>query len=462
MGPAAAFLSRLDRWADPGRRGAILRGSAGWFGALLWGLPAIAFAWRVFAGRPDRPLLGTGVLLGSAVLAALTLGWVRGWRRRPDPYALARAADARLGSRELVLTATDILLTRREGLFAGSVVERAQSAVQELGNVPRPRVAWTRPPMRRLAGALFLSWLLLWLPSAAGGLFGPDRPGVAPGAASTERALQEGGSRTDGTGVGKDGSGRLALDARTDRKLYLFGEEVQLDVTVVTQSELSGDLPLILSVRVDGRNIGAIRLDRRVSRRAGARVQERHPLTPLLRAAGLYEPGVHSLEVHAHADTPPGDPSLDVDVPPSSFRIGENVEKQRRQATARRPKPPPPAKDSKSKRAGRSPKKQKRRPRPSPQKGAGRSAPAPKAKERPYVVEPLFAGNQTTKRKVRVFDRGKTEGEPPPSKTPRSQSPRRRYRKLDLERWKRMPLGGKERRIVATYFRRLTGGEADH
>ncbi len=462
MESAAAFLKRLGRSAGPGRRRFVFAAALSSFGLLLWAMPVAAFGWRATWGRPDRPLLITAWLLGLTGVFALVLGLMRAWKRRPEPYALARAADVRLGSEELVLTATDVLLTDAKSLFTGSVVRLAERAMENLEPESRPRMPWVLPPLRRLGGALFLSWLVLWVPSASHGLFGPERSGVEPGATAATDSPKD----TEGAGSGTSDAGgqgpRLSLTSRTDRKLYLFGEEVQLDVTVSTLQELPRDLPLVVSVHIDGREIGSFPLDRGASRHSGAQSQERHPLTPLLRAAGLYQPGIHKLEVRALADTPPGEKPITLDAPPSSFRIAENVEKQRRPTTASRPKPPPLPKDSKSKRAGRSPKKEKRRPKPSPKKGAGKSAMPPKAKEKPYVVEPLFAGNQTSKRKVRVFDRAKTEGEPPPSRTPDARSSKRNYRKLDLQRWKRMPLRGRERRIVETYFRRLTGGEADH
>ena len=461
MGSAAALLNRLDRWAGPGLRRSMFTAALSSFGVLLWGLPVAAFLWRAAWGRPERPFLVTASLLGLTLVLAFASGLTRAWRRRHDPYALARAADVQLGSEELILTATDVLLTDVKSLFSGSVVRSAEKAVENLEPATRPRTSLVLPPFRRLAGAVFLAWLVLWLPSASRGLFGSERPGADPGAAAAEDTPED--SEAAGAGASKEGreGPRLSLASRTDRKLYLFGEEVQLDVTVATLRDLSRDLPVVLSIRVDDREVGSFPLDRPIGRRAGTLSRERHPLTPLLRAAGLYEPGVHKLEVRARADTPPGERPITLDAPPSSFRIAENVEKQRRSTAARRPKPPPPDKDSKSKRAGRSPKKEKRRPKPSPKAGFGRSAVPPKAKEKPYVVEPLFAGNQTKKRKVRVFDREKTAGEPPPSKTPEAESPRRRYRKLDLQRWRRMPLRGRERRIVETYFRRLTGEEGD-
>ncbi|MGB9611554.1 MAG: hypothetical protein ACPL7M_11335, partial [Bryobacteraceae bacterium] len=95
-------------------------------------------------------------------LAAAWTGW-RVWRRRPDPYCIAQAADRALGMRDLLATAWYL---RRQGVppapLVPIIVERAESACAG-ADVRRavPLWRWSRPATAAvaafaLAAALFV------------------------------------------------------------------------------------------------------------------------------------------------------------------------------------------------------------------------------------------------------------------------------------------------------------------
>jgi hypothetical protein len=93
-------------------------------------------------------------------------------------------------------------------------------------------------------------------------------------------------------------------------------------------------------------------------------------------------------------------------------------------------------------------------PQPSPQAG-GEDAPAPPSPTpaQPFVVEPLFAGDEESERETRVYDRDPVTTEKPAPERPKDAE--RAYERGAETDILKVRLGGREERVVRRYLEAL-------
>ena len=71
------------------------------------------------------------------------------------------------------------------------------------------------------------------------------------------------------------------------------------------------------------------------------------------------------------------------------------------------------------------------------------------------MVEPLFSGDETSRRKVDVYDRELEDAAPDLPEAPRAEPRRRRYERMAEAEMQRLQLDGRERRAVRRYLEAL-------
>lgn len=319
------------------------------------------------------------------------------------------------------------------------------------------------PHFKRIAVACLLTLLILLLPSFGFGGAGGNHASASGAIRDGGEAASEddGSARTEDRDVKRDLDGKIEVTVTTNRSVYLLGEAIELTVQVKAREPLPGEVAVAIAVLANGE--WPLRFDLPwvlptvpdETRTATFAIEEP------LRAIGQYRRGLLTLDTDVVVKDEAGPLSGAAPGNRVIVEIAENTERQRTihpQEAAKQPKPrPQPESEKKPKDDTENQRREseKKAPRPAPTDGP---PPLGEIKANPFVVEPLFAGDQTSEREVLVYDRDKVdaEGERPPD-PPVSETSRAYMRGQETEIIK-VPLPVIERTIVRRYLDALRGG----
>ncbi len=439
------------------------------FDLLVFLLPIVALIVRLESGPGLAAIPAFLVLVSAAVLAATAFALIRVLAGRGDPLLAARELDRMGDSAELFVTAAELEPRRPDSPLFPLLLARAEAALAGLrGRRPRPR--FLLPALRRDLVFLLLTFLVLIAPALPSGWLGPrTRPGVekgsgergqgAPGTTAEERARSAGEAAY---GL----AGRLEVRAVSDRALYFLGEEIEL-ILVFEAREPLGDRAVEVVLLIDGEVEMALPLpdDFALPGEAGATSEARFRLRERLKLVDRYRRGLLALDARVRPEDDE-DPDAAVAANRVLVQIAENSERvQARRPTplAEDPKKQKPKKDEKPEKDRDQDQKPnenndpERRPKPVPSRGEG-DLPPEDLPAKDYVVEPLFSGDETSKRKVNVYDRNLEDAAPERENPGRGDPPRRRYERMVEAEMRKLGLGGRERRAVRRYLDALQPG----
>ena len=460
---AGADVEIQRRW----RR--ILRGAAcerfalafGRWLSSLGGLIVLGQAGAMVLGREPAGLVGPGWAAAGllALVAALAAAPPRGAARR----RLARTWDRGVGARGALLAATHLL---DEG---GGSPRLAPLVLSEAGALPAGPLHAERPPAVSLStagGWLCLSFLLLLLPPAAS----PRSPEEA--LRSAWNAVMDGLGRTSGEEERNEEEApregldrRIVLELRTNKTVYLMGEEILVTARVKTRALLAEAQTLKLRLGVadglpfpdQGLGEGFRPVDFPgpvvLAGEAGAEARVVLPIKGFLNAADIYRPGLYTLEARAVSLGPDG---ADLGAVVSN-RVTIQVAWNREHNRYRQPSP---VKNEQKKRAPRARKKPKRDSR--GQKGRKTPAPGPPEREpqvklKSHAVKPLLSDGPEVLKDVNVFERERG-GDLPPRREKRPPAERDlppTFIRRQVEMLRRYSFSPEERRLVRLYFGQL-------
>ncbi|MAG55583.1 MAG: hypothetical protein CMJ83_04755, partial [Planctomycetes bacterium] len=314
-------------------------------------------------------------------------------------------------------------------------------------------------------GLVALSLLLPTVPSPARiGASGPLAVSRTEPPANGGRSVGpggEGGGAARGTAKRPDASELARFEIRTDRKIYLLGEDIRLTAVLRPKAGVGRDVPLEVMIGVTdglpspdvGFGIGV----RPIAPGWSWTVPE-DPSTPPqsdtlvlngdLRRFGIYKVGLLTIQAWA---VPSDETHVEGGLVANTLtiQIAENRLKQR----IRKPNPVDFAKNPRKKKSD--PKKDKqgrgkrgdKKPRPGPKDRLER------AQRKAKAVKPLLTDGPRVEKEVEVFDRQRGGQAPRPRpRPPATETPARTFIKQEEEAIRRVPLTPRDRRVLKRYF----------
>ncbi|MCB1282614.1 MAG: hypothetical protein KDB18_13915, partial [Salinibacterium sp.] len=248
---------------------------------------------------------------------------------------------------------------------------------------------------------------------------------------------------------------------KTDRDVYLIGEEIPMRVRLRTLEPLPEGVALEAIAVVDGETLLRLPLDWTLPTEAGSELSTEIPMKVGLEAAGLYRRGLLTFDVHVRPRE--SRPGLGGSAPANrwTIQISENAEKLKTPMPAPvnqkpKPKPKPEREPDPERRPNEEEKKDPEKPEiPRPGEQPGPPPPAD-ISDVPFVIDPLFSGNETKEREIDVFDRDPVDAENPPPPQSRPRPKARSYEPLRLADIESLPLPARERGIVRRYLESIT------
>ena len=446
---ARVFLADLARLGRPSRFRAGLRSYVSAYDLTFLALPFLAIARRLAESGDPAPLRDGIVLLGLGlafpfIWAAVRIPW-----RRGDPFVTARTIDRVTNRDERFVTAVDVARKVDVIAMAELVVARAARELVQVRLPHRAVVPLGAPAWKRSLLAAILALMILFIPSFGEGLFGSRTKGkdARAGGAAPVPGDREGDATARGGALGL----KLKFAADTDRMVYVLGEDIDYRLSLTAITPLPKDVPVVIMLEVDGRSVMELPLAWKLPEAVGETISATLPLKALLERAGIYKPGLLTVEATLRPRVQSAAEGV-VSSGPTTIQISENVRKERLAAPERtqEPKPseekrdeprPEPKPDESSK---PEPKKPER-----PERG-GEDPPLPDAAAKPFVIEPLFAGDDTKERETRVYDRDRETADKPLPPTPEEAS--RDYEKGAEKPVGKIRLGAREERLVRRYL----------
>ncbi len=438
------------------------------FDGLILLAPVVAFFLRLEIGEVREPMsvlwkFGLIFLVVALVLAGLRLLSVK-----TNPRDAARRMDEMGGTQELFLTSADYLLGGKSSRLLPLLLARASVEMKTLSRAARPRMPIPLPAVKRDILAIALTVLVLMVPSFAHGALGPEDSSMASQKAGDDKEEEspfsgEEAGQTETLGL----QGKVKLRAHSDRKLYMLGDEITLILEIESLEPSPEGLEIGAVALVDGEvnMLLPLPLGTTLPQDVGGKLILRLKIKEQLKQHKRYRRGLLAIDPFVYAKNP--EPGYEGPVSGGRvvIQIAENAEKLRaktpsaakkKQKKKKQPKKP----KKKKKQTDKKPKadKKSKKPRQAPGK-----QPAPKdpgeIKSSPVVVQPLFSGDQTKKRKVRVFDRDKEKGSPPPGKNMSQEFKTRGYQRVEEAELQKLKLGTKERRLVRKYLDGIRKGK---
>lgn len=412
---------------------------------------------------PSQWQLQMALTLSWLVVGFTASGLLSALRWRVDPRVVARAFDDEFGTNDCVLSAVEQVGAPNPTPFHVLLMGRAQELLLNHPSDHAHPAPLRFPGLRHVLVAAFLVGLIWLAPSFGRGLLGePEGAGEHDLAASggnpdTNSDADATTSEAIGKGNPADSSwiDHATFTARTDRGTYLLGEEIHLFVKLLPEGEGQGDEPLVIVLTADGDKTQELPVEWELPLTEGLPLVADFPLVERLREMGCYSRGLLALDVsvHTRSEDPAG-----IRAERMTIQISENVEKQ--PTVAKSPVEPDPSQQKPQ------PKQQPpEKPEEPPNKPKGKSKdetasgpeppPLGEIDSKPVVVEPLFAGDERSRRRVRVYDREREESDrKKSSKTPKP-TPVKNFPSLPRRLSKKSALRGAERRVVRRYFERL-------
>ncbi len=427
---------------------------------LVLSAPFLAILVRMELGAVSDPLRVFTWLLATLLVFACTFSCARLFANRRDPLLAARSVDEMGKTKELFLTAADYVLKGRQSLFLPALLERATAQLPALEKAQRPHLEIPLIAFKRDMVALILTALILVVPSFAHGALGPEDEDQVASEDGEDQALLGAKGTVAGESSVLGFEGKVKIRVRSDQKLYFLGDEITLIVEVETLEPIPPDIRLGAVALVDGEANMPLPVgkDLVLPRAAGEKIELRMKIKERLKAIGRYRRGLLTIDPFLYAKTQA--PGFDGPAPGNRvvLQIAENAEKLRAKTPSsvkkqqkKKPKPKNKPKKKDNEKKPQQKKKQQKKPRPAPGKNPAAKPPG-ELKTKPFVVQPLFSNDQTKKRSVRVFDREKEKGTPPPSEPMRANLKTRGYEKVQETQLQKMKLGNQERRQVRTYL----------
>lgn len=431
---------------------------AGWFLACL-----VTGTWRLEAEA--RVLFW----LGGALLAG-TLGLVRHapWRRTDARFVeqLDRATDPS----GAVVTARRVPGLSNTQRYAPLVAHRLRSVA--LGVFPAARSSSARVIVALVAAVLIVVGSLLTSPLAAGTQGGEGASATSGGDAITQ---PEAAADDDGEAIasGTELADLVAVGIATARRIYLANEFIDLESQLRVRAGIGRRIRLqaILLVadgslspdRGFGPGVRPVVLPEPLELPAEASPEPHRwkvALDEILDALGMRQPGIITLEmtVFALGDAP--------DLPlggaistPWTIRIADNRSSQKAKQQA-------PTEPERKEEKGQEPEPESQSPEDQdPQSGGEETGPELGAPEdlgpieaNPEAVEAEVGAGPEIEKQVKVFERQRGPGAPPPPAPPRIEVTPSELEKQAREAFKRKDLPPRERRLLEAYFERLRGG----
>ncbi|MEE9392723.1 MAG: hypothetical protein V3W41_09480 [Planctomycetota bacterium] len=427
----------------------------------LFLLPLAALLYRLEFGRPQLPF--TGVFLGLILLAILLLFLAAFEFLRGHGQALtaAREADLELGGGERLLSAVETATLDRKGRLDPLLFRDAEQALNRLPTKRRPSRGFPWPPLRRIAVVVGLVLLILFVPAANSGRWGS----TSNKSASVYEGPKDDVVKGDEAAAGEEASagdfaGKVTVRAETDARLYLLGQEINLSLELKTLEPLPEGRRLKAVLVIDGSKRLELPLDWTLPTETGQRLEARWALKARLEEIERYESGLMSIEAYVFAAVQREDLKGPAAANGLLIQISENQERLRSKMprSAKKEKKPdtkPRRKRPKKERPNRPPQK-KKKPRAAAAPGPGEKPPE-KIESIEHVIEPLFAGDQKTKRKTRIFKRDLEDAPPlPPEEKKKARD--RAYSKGVEAEFRRIKLGDRERGLVRRYLDGLRPG----
>ncbi|MFT7619437.1 MAG: hypothetical protein ACI97A_003091 [Planctomycetota bacterium] len=432
------------------------------FDLLVLIAPIFAFFLRVEQGACESPFL-TGLMIVGGVLAlASLLALVRLLFEPRDPMVAAREVDQLGQTQEMFLTVADYVLKEKQSLFLPSLLERAEARLPSLATKKRPALRIPLFAFKRDVFAVILTVLVLMVPAFPKGLLGPkDKEQEAITAGADEANSNVAGEKPAETEI-LQFEGKVKVRVHSDKKLYFMGDEITLIVEVETLEPLPEGVMIGAVALVDGEANMPLPMPtgQMLPRLAGEKTVIRMKIRDRLKAIDRYRRGLLAIDPFIYAKTQ--EPGFDGPAPGNRIvlQIAENAEKLRaktptavkkKKQEKKKPKPKPQPKKKDNEKKPKEQKKPEKKPRQAPGKQPG-AKPPEKIEAKPFVVEPLFSGNKTKKRKVRVFDREKEKGATPPKAPTATGIKTRGYDEVEEAELKKLNLGNQERRLVRKYL----------
>jgi len=251
------------------------------------------------------------------------------------------------------------------------------------------------------------------------------------------------------------------FEIRTNQKVYLLGEPIELTAVLRPLADAGGSVPLDVVVGLSdglpsqdrGFGIGVRPVEAPWEwSLPGARdepLEDRVDLVPHLRRFQIYKVGLITIEAWV---APRGHEEGVVVGGLASNRVTIQIAENRRKLQVRKPEPT---------QKKRSPQNRKRTRQKDGNAEARRGASRPKqgkpdrmaaAKRKAQAVKPLLASGPTTEKEVEVFERERGGTAPPPPPVPLPEAPTRTFIKREEHAVKRLGLSPRERRLVRSYW----------
>ncbi len=403
---------------------------------------------------------------GWALAASVSTAY--GLLRRTDQPALRRDVATRMDRERsaggAVLAATWLAEGGTRSRLGAMVLRDADSVCSD----PEPRGSRPLPTswLGLALGLLCLSMLVPTLPlgdlfgagvDASSATQGSADPSPVPGAEVPGLTEPSGGSPAPPP----DLSEVARFEIRTNQKVYLLGEPIELTAVLRPLADAGGSVPLDVVVGLSdglpsqdrGFGIGVRPVEAPWEwSLPGARdepLEDRVDLVPHLRRFQIYKVGLITIEAWV---APRGHEEGVVVGGLASNRVTIQIAENRRKLQVRKPEPT---------QKKRSPQNRKRTRQKDGNAEARRGASRPKqgkpdrmaaAKRKAQAVKPLLASGPTTEKEVEVFERERGGTAPPPPPVPLPEAPTRTFIKREEHAVKRLGLSPRERRLVRSYW----------
>lgn len=421
-------------------------------------LPAAAFGLRA-SGRVAVGDVGV-VLAALAVAAAgpLLVAVAAVILRRGDPRRAALQLDRDAGGDRYV-SALDSVRRRRDSAFLPLLLRDVWRDLDRRPDAALVRGTLRPPAFMRAALAAALAVLIVLVPPLGEGAFGAAEADERAAAGDVDAP---GGADADGAASNEGAfAGRVEVTVTTDRTVYGLGEEITLRVHLRTLEPAPEGVALGMIARVDGEVMMSLPVDWTLPTEPGEELATELPIRDRLKEVGRYRRGLLAIDTFVL----PREEREDMRGTAPGNRVVIQIAENTRRVRSRTPSPADRKKRKKQQRKPRKPEEKppekpkddepQRKPKPEP-RGPGAGPPPPgEINADPFVIEPLFSGDQTSKREVPTFERTKKDSDRPPPTTPPESRRTRAYEHTEEVEIEKSPLPGRERRIVRRYLEGL-------
>lgn len=454
MGPGKTIVRRLAWLGRPTPARFFVRTWVRAFDAAFLLLPFLVFAGRA-TGRltlGDRGAVpwAVGLVVGVPVLSA----FVALLFRRGDPRRAARELDAEDGA-DRYLAALDAVRREKSSPFLPLLLRDVWGDLESRPEAALVRGTLRPPAFLRNALCLLAALIVLFVPSFGNGVFGAEEGegGSAERSGDGDTSVRDDLAESDAPLTGK-----VQLEVSTDRTLYGLGDEILLRVRLKTLEPNPEGVALALVARVDGEVMMPLPVDWVLPTAAGEELAVELPIRDRLKAIERYRRGLLAIDTFVAPRL--ADEVMRGAVPGNRvvIQIAENTNRVR----SRTPSPADKKQKKKPQRQPKQPdektpqkpdeKKPDSKPRPDPRGDQPGGAPPEEIDSKPFVIEPLFSGDQTSKREVPKFDRREKDSDRPPPTTPPESRRHRGYELTEEVQIDKLVLPGREKRIVRRYL----------